>query len=99
MLRYSHQSSKLNRHKETWKFVEQARGEKEVGIMSNTLVIPVVPRKGTTVLVLGLPKRCPLCMFVGWRASLRELRGVFCFLSLLRRSFSLMRYLEEWIMY
>jgi len=47
LLRYGDESLKLNRDEETWKLVAYAKGEKEVGFMSNTLVLPVFPRKGT----------------------------------------------------
>ena len=49
LLRYGDESSKLNRDEETWKLVAYAKGAKdsEVGFMSNTLVLPVFPRKGT----------------------------------------------------
>lgn len=47
LLRYGDESSELNRDEETWKLVAYAKGQKEVGFMSNTLVLPVFPRKGT----------------------------------------------------
>jgi len=47
LLRYGDESSELNRDEETWKLVTYAKGQKEVGFMSNTLVLPVFPRKGT----------------------------------------------------
>ena len=49
LLCYGDESSKLNRDEETWKLAAYAKGAKgsEVGFMSNTLVLPVFPRKGT----------------------------------------------------
>ena len=97
MLRYDDESSKLNRNEKTWKLVAYAKGEKEMGFMSDTLALPVFPRKGT--ISPWSSKATSIAHICGLRAMLRELRGVLCFLWFSRRSLSLMGYLEERIMY
>ncbi|KAG0640770.1 putative phosphoribosylformylglycinamidine synthase [Tuber brumale] len=47
LLHYGDMSSKLNDDEETGKLIAYAKGQKEVGFMSNTLVLSVFPRKGT----------------------------------------------------
>jgi len=47
MLPYGDESSKLYRNEETSELVAYDKVNKEVGFVSNTLMLPVFPRKGT----------------------------------------------------
>jgi len=79
LLRYRDESLKLNCNEETWKLVEHARSEKELGFMSNTLVIPMFPMKRViSPWSSEATSIAHVCGLEGY--MLRELRGVICFL-------------------